>query len=111
MKYFKSFLVLILIMTEYTTMFFAIKSANFFNNKVLNNLNLKKIIFSEKEWKSFINKDGNIDQELFKCIFLLKMESQKYLENINFNFEKNKVEVNIWDNYTHYKWFYKLEKL
>ncbi|ATZ18302.1 hypothetical protein [Mesoplasma melaleucae] len=49
MKYFKSILVLILIISSCATMYFAIKSANFFNKKTTSNLNLEKIIFSEKQ--------------------------------------------------------------
>ncbi|AVN63972.1 hypothetical protein CG006_03275 [Mesoplasma florum] len=110
MKFFKILLASIILCSGLVTLFFAITSANFFGNKIVDNLSIKKVTFKDNEWRSFINRDGDIDKDKFISVFLLKLENQAYVENISFDFELNKVEVNIWNNYKNYKWFYQLEK-
>ncbi|ASZ09361.1 hypothetical protein CK556_03335 [Mesoplasma chauliocola] len=109
MKYFKSICIFILVISGGTTLFFAVKEMQLF--KVKENSNeLKKVEFTENEWRQFISRNGNIDEDMFKCIFLLKLQSQKFMGNIDFIFEKNKIVIKLSNEFTSYKWYYKLDK-
>ncbi|ATQ35773.1 hypothetical protein MENTO_v1c06410 [Mesoplasma entomophilum] len=110
MKLLKQFLILLLLVSGLTSLYFAIVSANFFGSNKVDNLNIKKVVFTENEWHTFVDKDGNINRDIFISSFLLKMENQEHIKDIKFTFKDNKIEVNIWNEFKSYKWYYQLEK-
>ncbi|ATZ21131.1 hypothetical protein [Mesoplasma coleopterae] len=110
MKLLKQLLIVLLLVSGLTSLYFAIVSANFFSSNKVDTLNIKKIIFAENEWHTFVDKNGNIDNDMFISAFLLKMENQAHIQDIKFIFKDNKVEVNIWNEFKNYKWYYQLEK-
>ncbi|ATZ21835.1 hypothetical protein [Mesoplasma tabanidae] len=110
MKYLKQVIILVLLASGLLSLYFAIINANFFGRNQVDNLNIKKVTFNDNEWHTFINKNGDIDNDKFISAFLLKIENQSHIENISFDFEENKVIVDIWNEFKHYKWFYQLEK-
>lgn len=96
-----------MIVSSSVTFFFAVRSLKNNSTEIIG-VPLKKVLFEEKEWRAIINSKINVDKDQFKNLFLKKLSNQAEVKNITFEYEKNKVLVNLEHEKNHYKWFYNL---
>ncbi|PPE04718.1 hypothetical protein EELLY_v1c03980 [Entomoplasma ellychniae] len=110
-KFLSLILSFLLVSTSVASLYLGFKNLNLnLESKNEKDFLINKVMFSQNEWTSFINKKAEIDIQNFELLFLRKLQSQASINKITFEWNKTQVVVKLVHKNKQYSWFYNLQK-